>query len=471
MRERLRQIYRAASQEVAELRQEDVCTDAVYRRAMRLTEAVLESIQQELHRSVKSLEFKGSIDPIKARAWLKEMEKAFALVKVEADQKTEFVVYFLKGEENYWWESKRALEGDGVVTWDRFTELFLEKYFPRYMKNQMEIKFMELKQGKFSVTEYEAKFTELARFVPEQVDTDEKRAKRFQQGLKLWIRSRVAVFELTTICGKKHTGVCNKPNVTCFKCKQKGHYYGESPTGKTEVTYFQCERKGHIAKECRGTTMKTSIPRVLALPPPPQHNEPRARIFNMSIKEVVQNLNVVAGCKAYLAYMLDTEKESPKIENIPVMCEFLEVFPEELSGLPPDREIEFTIDLAPGTEPVSKAPYRMTPVEMKELAEGEHAEHLIITLETLRREQLYAKFSKCKFWLNEVQFLGHIISVEGIQVDPSKIEAVLNWERLKTPTEVRIFLGLAGYYRISVKDFAEIATPLTKLTRKNEKFE
>ncbi|XP_074374474.1 uncharacterized protein LOC141714878 [Apium graveolens] len=148
--------------------------------------------------SVKPPEFEGSTGPTKARAWLKEMEKAFALVKVEEDQKTDFPSYFLKGEANYWWELKKALEGEGVVSWDRFTDLFQEKYFPRYMKNQMEIKFLELKQGNLSIADYEAKFTELARFVPEQVDTDEKRAKRFQQGLKPWIRSRVAVFELTT---------------------------------------------------------------------------------------------------------------------------------------------------------------------------------------------------------------------------------------------------------------------------------
>ncbi|XP_074351529.1 uncharacterized protein LOC141690647 [Apium graveolens] len=128
------------------------------------------------------------MDPTKARAWLKEIEKAFTLVKVEADQKTYFAGYFLKGEANYWWESKKALEGDGVITCDRFTELFLEKYFPCYMKNQIEIKYLELKQGNMSVTKYATKFIELARFVPKQVDTDEKRAKRFQQGLKPWIR-------------------------------------------------------------------------------------------------------------------------------------------------------------------------------------------------------------------------------------------------------------------------------------------
>ena len=88
-------------------------------------------------------------------------------MKVGEDQKTDFASYLLKGEASYWWESKKALEGEDVIAWHRFKELFLEKHFPRYVKNQMQIKFLELKQGNMSVIEYEAKFTELARFVPE----------------------------------------------------------------------------------------------------------------------------------------------------------------------------------------------------------------------------------------------------------------------------------------------------------------
>ena len=77
----------------------------------------------------------------------------------------------------------------------------------------------------------------------------------------------------------------------------------------------------------------------------------------------------------------------------------------------------------------------------------EHEEHLREVLETLRRESLYAKFSKCEFWLREVQFLGHLVNQKGILVDPAKIEAVMQWEVPRSPSEIRSFLGLAGYYR------------------------
>ncbi|GKA17659.1 putative nucleotidyltransferase, ribonuclease H [Tanacetum coccineum] len=101
----------------------------------------------------------------------------------------------------------------------------------------------------------------------------------------------------------------------------------------------------------------------------------------------------------------------------------------------------------------------------------EHEEHLKIILGLLKKEKLYAKFSKCDFWLDSVQFLGHVINNEGVHVDPSKIEAIKNWSAPTTPTEVRQFLGLAGYYRRFIEGFSLIAKPLTKLTQKNKKYE
>nr|GEX26460.1 putative reverse transcriptase domain-containing protein [Tanacetum cinerariifolium] len=101
----------------------------------------------------------------------------------------------------------------------------------------------------------------------------------------------------------------------------------------------------------------------------------------------------------------------------------------------------------------------------------EHEEQLKTILELLKREQLYAKFSKCNFWLESVQFLGHVIDSEGVHVDPAKIAVIKNWATPTTPTEVRQFLGLAGYYRRFIKGFSLISKPLTKLTQKNMKFE
>ena len=101
----------------------------------------------------------------------------------------------------------------------------------------------------------------------------------------------------------------------------------------------------------------------------------------------------------------------------------------------------------------------------------EHWEHLRIVLQTLRTHQLYAKQSKCEFWPNGVSFLGHVISKEDVQVDPKKVEVVSNWSRPTNVTEIRSFLGMAGYYRRFVKDFSRISAPLTWLIRKQVKFE
>ncbi|GJS33288.1 putative reverse transcriptase domain-containing protein [Tanacetum coccineum] len=311
----------------------------------------------------------------------------------------------------------------------------------------------------------------------------------------------------------------------------------------------------------------------------------------------------------------DKSKEK-QLEEVPIVQDFPEVFPEDLPGIPPTRQVEFQIDLIPGAAPVARAPYRLAPSEMKELSDQlkelsdkgfirpssspwgapvlfvkkkdgsfrmcidyrelnkltvknryplpriddlfdqlqgssiyskidlrsgyhqlrvreedipktafrtryghyefqvmpfgltnapavfmdlmnrvckpyldkfvivfiddiliysknkqEHAEHLKLILELLKKEQLYAKFSKCEFWIPKVQFLGHVIDSQGIHVDPAKIESVKDWASPKSATEIRQFLGLAGYYRRFIEGFSKIAKPMTKLTQKKIKFE
>ncbi|KAL5560227.1 hypothetical protein UlMin_036438 [Ulmus minor] len=268
-------------------------------------------------------------------------------------------------------------------------------------------------------------------------------------------------------------------------------------------------------------------------------NSKGSRNQKMMISAMKASKLLTNGCVGFLANIVDTtQKEKIKLEDVPVVNEFKGVFPEDLPGIPPDREITFEIELLPGTAPISKAPYRMAPAELKELqtqlqelldkgfirpshspwgapvlfvkkkdgtlrmsafmdlmnrvfkeyldkfvivfiddiliysrSRDEHAEHLRVTLQTLKEHRLYAKFSKCEFWLDRVQFLGHVISKEGITVDPVKIEAVSKWSAPTSVTEIRSFLGLAGYYRRFVEGFSSLAAPLTALTKKDKKFE
>jgi hypothetical protein len=305
----------------------------------------------------------------------------------------------------------------------------------------------------------------------------------------------------------------------------------------------------------------------------------------------------------------------PEIQDIPVVCEFPDVFLEDLPRLPPERDVEFVIELKPGTAPISRRSYRMPSNELAELKtqlqdllekgfirpssspwgclaifvkkkdqtlrmcvdyrplnevtiknkyplpridilfdqltgarifskidlrlgyhqicirpedipktafttryglfeylvmsfgltnapahftylmnsvfmpeldkfvvvfiddiltysknEEEHARHLRIVLTHLREHQLYAKFSKCAFWLEEFQFLGHVLSAKGIAVDPSKVKDILEWKPPTTIHQVRSFLGLAGYYHRFIPDFSKLMKPITSLLKNDTKF-
>jgi hypothetical protein len=102
--------------------------------------------------------------------------------------------------------------------------------------------------------------------------------------------------------------------------------------------------------------------------------------------------------------------------------------------------------------------------------EEEHAEHIRIVLQKLCDHRLYAKFSKCEFWLKQVSFLGHVLSENGVAVDPSKVKDVLEWEQPKNVKDIQSFLGLAGYYRRFIENFSKISKPMTELLKKGVPF-
>ncbi|XP_051133105.1 uncharacterized protein LOC127252819 [Andrographis paniculata] len=165
------------------------------------------------------------------------------------------------------------------------------------------------------------------------------------------------------------------------------------------------------------------------------------------------------GYPVYLSEVRDLKQGEQRLQNIHVVRDFPDVFPDDIPGMPPAREVDFTIDIVSGAEPVSRAPYRMTPIEVAELKlqlqelldkgyirlnKKTYAKHLRVTLNTLRARKLYGKLSKCEFWLKKVAFLGHVVFGKGISVDPSTVAAISDWPRPTNQSEVRSFLGLAG---------------------------
>ncbi|GJR12073.1 putative reverse transcriptase domain-containing protein [Tanacetum coccineum] len=161
------------------------------------------------------------------------------------------------------------------------------------------------------------------------------------------------------------------------------------------------------------------------------------------------------GFPIFLAHItakeVEDKSEKKRLEDVPIVQDFPEVFPEDLPGLPPTRQVEFQIDLVPGAAPVARAPYRLAPSEMKELSEQlkELSDKGFIRPSSSPWE-LRSCLSRRKTDhsdIPKVQFLGYVIDSEGIHVDPAKIESIKDWASPKSPTEIRQFLGLVGYYR------------------------
>ncbi|GJR59716.1 putative reverse transcriptase domain-containing protein [Tanacetum coccineum] len=382
-------------------------------------------------------------------------------------------------------------------------------------------------------------------------------------------------------CNYHHDGPCAPK---CHKCNRFGHSARDCknpPNVNTGANQrgnicFECGAQGHFKKDCPKLKNNNNRGNQVG------NAKAQAKVYAVGNAGANPDNNVIT---ANITATKDEDKSKEKrLEDVPVVQEFPEVFPEDLPGIPPTRQVEFRIDLVPGATPVARAPYRLAPSEMKELAEQlqeltdkgfirpmknryplpriddlfdqlqgssiyskidlrsgyhqlrvreedipktafrtryghyefqvmsfgltnapavfmdlmnrvckpyldkfvivfiddiliyskskkEHEEHLRQILKLLKKEELYAKFSKCEFWISRVQFLGHVIDCRGIHVDPAKIESIKDWASPKTPTEIRQFLGLAGYYRRFIEGFSKIAKTMTKLTQKGVKFD
>ncbi|GJV89159.1 putative reverse transcriptase domain-containing protein [Tanacetum coccineum] len=178
---------------------------------------------------------------------------------------------------------------------------------------------------------------------------------------------------------------------------------------------------------------------------------------------------ILKGHHVFLAHVTTKETEDKsgeeRLEEVPIIRYFSEVFPKDLLGLPSTRQVKFQINLMLGTAPVARAPYRLAPSEMKELSEIDDL------FEQLQGSSVYLKI--------DLQSGYHQLRVreedipkttfrtrQGIHVDPAKIESIKDWASPKIPMKIRQFLGLAGYYQRFIEGFSKIAKPMTKLTQK-----
>ncbi|GJX21920.1 putative reverse transcriptase domain-containing protein [Tanacetum coccineum] len=306
-------------------------------------------------------------------------------------------------------------------------------------------------------------------------------------------------------------------NVTCFGCGEKGHF-------KDKCTFLLNDHYAciHFDSGAEKSFVSSAFTHFIDIAPATLNTSYEIELADgkvvstNTILPLIDCYEKIVRIPLLNGKILEVQGERPekdlrlfacikadekKLDDIRVVRDFPKVFPDNLLALPIVREIEFRIDLILGASLVVRSLYRLAPSEMLELSnslknfkrrvlfdqvthhgehpcslsrrntsEEEHKVHLKTILDLLKKEKLYAKFSKYEFWLQEVQFLGHVVNRDGFHVDPSKVKSVKNWMTPESPTEIRSFLGLAGYYRRFIENFYKIAKPLTLLTQKNKAY-
>nr|ABA93015.2 retrotransposon protein, putative, Ty3-gypsy subclass [Oryza sativa Japonica Group] len=559
----------------------------------------------------------------------------------------------LHGPASEWWDHFRLNRTTAEpITWLEFTAAFRKTHIPSGVVSLKKKEFRSLTQGSRTVTEYLHEFNRLARYAPEDKLVDKAIRQEDKYNRMEQKKRRIAHF-------KAQQGNSQRPRLTLGP--QSMPQGGSSSVVRPQRQFFNNNAGNNIRNQApRPVAAPTQQqpakrdfagnhgmevedlrrPLMVSTPSNQALSLQRSPSVRIEIQEVPflanlillesKDLDVILGMdwlarykgvidcanrkvtltsndgRVVTVHALSSESLRSRLnqmtlEEIPIVREYPDVFPDDLPGMPPKRDIEFRIDLVPGTTLIHKRPYRMAANELAEVkrqvddllqkgyirpssspwgapvifvekkdhtqrmcvdyralndvtiknkyplpriddlfdqlkdatvfskidirsgyhqlrikeedipktafgltnapaffmnlmnkvfmeyldnfvvvfiddiliysrTKEEHEEHLRLALEKLREHQLYAKFSKCEFWLSEVKFLGHVISAGGVAVDHSNVESVTNWKQPKTISEIRSFLGLAGYYRRFIENFSKIAKPMTRLLQKDVKY-
>ncbi|GJY75370.1 putative reverse transcriptase domain-containing protein [Tanacetum coccineum] len=367
----------------------------------------------------KPLYFKGTEGVVELIQWFERMETMFCISNCVAKNQIKFATCTFLGSALKWWNSHIRIVGHDVayaMTWTNLKKIMTDMYCPRDEIKKLKVKMWNLKVKGTDVVSYNQRFKELALMCARMFLEESDKVKRYVGGLPDMIHESVMASKPKTMQDgiEFATKLMDKKIRTfaeclcapkCRKCNRVSHLArdyrstananaanNQRGTGAGQkATCFECGAHVHFKREC-----------------PKLKNNNRGN----------QGRNGNAPAKVYVVGHAGTNPDSN------VVIDFPEVFPEDLPGLPPTRQVEFQIDLIPGVAPVARAPYRLALSKMKELSDQlkelsnkdfirpssspwgalvlnkkEHEEHLKEILELLKKEELYAKFSKCEFWI------------------------------------------------------------------------
>ncbi|GJS69339.1 putative reverse transcriptase domain-containing protein [Tanacetum coccineum] len=492
------------------------------------------------------LNFKGTKVVVGLTQWFDKMESVFHISNCTVACQIKFATCTLHGNALTWWNSYVKTIGHDAaygMTWKTLKKMMTDKYCPRSEIKKLEIEIWNLKVKGTDVkirtfidrqAKNKRKLDDNSRnnHTQQQPHKRQNVARAYTAGpgeKREYGRSLPLCINYNYHQNRQCAPKANQRVVTSFKCGVQGHYKKDCPKLKNHNRGNQAGNSGAQERAYAvGNAEKTPDANVVTkldrfdviidmdwlsmyhavivydekIVRIPFGNETLIVHGDGSNNGHESRLNIISctknqkyllkGCHVFLAHVTikkaEDKSEEKRLEDVQIVRDFPKVFPEDLPGIPPTRQVEFQIDLIPGAAPVARAPYRLAPSEMKELSDQlqelfnkgsirpvphlgelrsclsrrrmdhsnkqEHEEHLKLILELLKKEELYAIFSKCEFWIPKVQFLGHVIDSQGIHVDPAQIESIKDWASPKTPTEIHKFLGLGGYYQRFIEGFS-----------------
>nr|GEU69901.1 putative reverse transcriptase domain-containing protein [Tanacetum cinerariifolium] len=395
------------------------------------------------------MSFQGTEGVVGLTGWIEKMESGFQISNCIVACQVKFASCTLQGSASTWWNSHMRAVGQDVayaIPWATLKRMITSKYCLRGEIQKLESEFWNLKVKGLDLWNYNHRFQELA------LMNNVVRAYTAGLGDK---KPCGGIKPLCPKCNYHHDGPCTQK---CTNCRKTGHWDRDCKSRSAAnnnnnnnqraqranargITCFECGVQGHYKSEC-----------------------PKLKNGNQGNR--ARNGNAVAR-----AYAVGTAETNPNSNVVIVNHHVVIVCDEKLVRLPFGDEIlifhgdrsnnghESRLNIISCTKTqrylLKECPIFLAHVTKKEAEDKSkekrledskqvHEEHLKLILELLKKEQLYAKFSKCEFWIPKVQFLGHVIDSQGIHVDPTKIESIKDWASPKTATEIRQFLGLAG---------------------------